>query len=223
MGILSDIKDEIHYSIKNEMKRKETINELLYQYDKFISDLKKNKSEKEIQNINFLFELNSNKSKHECKFIINTLEKRDEINDFSRILNKIGLDKAEIEETPPFFLEGYSYNNAYINGDYTSKYQIVWVFYTSNQMVIYNCLFDLISDKRIENIHEIFYKDITSISNDISIVKSKEVLSKKEEVELEVLKINIQGQCFEIPLKGLENKEEIVNSMKNKLREKKNY
>ncbi len=144
-----------------------------------------------------------------------------------KALSKIGLDESEVSEIAPVYLEGYAYKDAFAkqkaNGGWiSSTYQASWIFFSDTQVYIYAMSFNMDDDKRNERTDEYFYKDITSFS---TVTDNDKIKSKSDEdlyVESHTIKIIVPGDYIQSSIQGVENPEEIVQGMKQKLREKKN-
>ena len=151
-------------------------------------------------------------------------KKRDSLKLRERALQSIGLDEDEINEIPPACFEGYHFKNSYwgrrADGIWvTSKYQVAWLFFSSTQLYIYNCIFDMTADGKEEETREFFYKDVTSLSTATKIEENKE---KNTTIENSVFRLVVPGASIEVDLNGVKDSSSIIQAMKQKLREKKN-
>ena len=156
------------------------------------------------------------------------LAKRDSLNLREKALNKIGLDEDELKEIPPAELEGYVFNKAWAKQQaggrwVSSSYQVAWVFFSATQVYIYRCTFNLDEDKKSEFTDEFFYKDVTSVStsSDHEQIKNKSDSGGDVEVETHKFVMVVPGDKLRVSLDGVSNADEIIQAMKQKLREKK--
>ena len=152
--------------------------------------------------------------------------KRDSLNLRQKALDKIGLDEEEVSEISPATFEGYVYNNAYAkrraNGDWVSSaYQVAWLFFSSTQIYIYRCTFNMDGDKKFESTDEFFYKDVTSFSTSSETEQAHGVGDKKFEIVSNKFKMVVPGDQIFVSMDGIENSDDIIQAMKQKLREKK--
>ena len=152
--------------------------------------------------------------------------KRDSLNLRSKALSKIGLDESEVSEIPPAKFEGYVYQNAFAkrraDGNWVSStYQVAWLFFSSTQIYIYRCTFNMDDDKKQESTDEFFYKDVTSFSTSSENETAHGLGNNKFEVETNKFKMVVPGDKIFVSMDGVANSEQIIQAMKQKLREKK--
>lgn len=153
-------------------------------------------------------------------------KKRDALNLREKALEKIGLDEDEVKEIPPALFEGYVFDNAYAkkraNGNWVSSaYQVAWLFFSSTQIYVYRYTFNMDENKKLESTDEFFYKDITSFSTSSESETAHGVGGKKFEVESNKFKMVVPGDKIFVSMDGITNSEQIIQAMKQKLREKK--
>ena len=158
------------------------------------------------------------------------IEKRDSLNLRSKALGKIGLDEDEVNEIPPAVFEGYTFDKAFAkrraDGRWVSSaYQVAWLFFSSTQVYVYRYTFNMDEDKKQESTDEFFYKDVTSFSTSSETEKAKGVSggvgNQEFEVETNKFKMVVPGDKIFVSMDGVDNSEEIIQAMKQKLREKK--
>ena len=154
------------------------------------------------------------------------IRKRNSLNLRAKALNKIGLDEDEVNEIPPAVFEGYVFKNAFAkqraNGKWvSSSYQVAWLFFSSTQIYVYRCTFSMDEDKTQESTDEFFYKDVTSFSTSSETETSRGLGGKEFEVETNKFKIIVPGDQIIVSMDGIPNSEDIIQAMKQKLREKK--
>lgn len=154
------------------------------------------------------------------------IRKRDSLNLRQKALNKIGLDEEEVNEIPPAVFEGYVFKNAFAkkraNGSWvSSSYQVAWLFFSAAQIYIYRYTFNMDEDKKSESTDEFFYKDVTSFSTSSETETAHGLGDEKFEVETNKFKMVVPGDKIFVSMDGVSNSEDIIQAMKQKLREKK--
>lgn len=142
----------------------------------------------------------------------------------ARALEKIGIDTTQVNEIPPVTFEGYVFNNALakqrVDGAWTSSaYQVSWLFFSSTQVYVYRCTFNMDNDKKQESTDEFFYRDVTSFSTSSETEVAHGLGENKFEIETNKFKMVVPGDKLLISM-GV-NTENIIGAMKQKLREKK--
>lgn len=151
--------------------------------------------------------------------------KRDSLKLREKALNKIGLDESEVSEIKPATFEGFYYKNAYAkqraDGKYvSSSYQVSWLFFSSTQIYIYRCTFNMDEDKKNEGTEEFFYKDVTSFSTSSETEKSKSIGGQELEIESNKFCIVVPGDKLYVSMDGIDDSESIIQGMKQKLERK---
>ena len=142
-------------------------------------------------------------------------------------LDTIGLDIDEVSEIPPVELQGYSYDGAtYIkknaSGKYvSSKYQITWLFFSSTQVYTYTYFISLDKDEKYQNTLEYFYKDVTSFSTSTAPQEYSDAKGNTEKFQSAMFKMVVPGDSFFASITDVSNADQILQAMKQKLREKK--
>ena len=152
--------------------------------------------------------------------------KRDSLNLKQKAIGKIGLDEDQIKEIPPAMFEGFVFKNAYAkkraNGNWVSSaYQVSWIFFSSDQIYLYSYTFNMDEDKKTERTDEFFYKDVTSFSTSSETETANSMGSQKIEVETNKFAMVVPGDKLYMSMDGVSNAEQIIQGMKQKLREKK--
>lgn len=166
------------------------------------------------------------KTMDDAEYLSMVRAKRDSLNLRQKALNKIGLDEDEVSEIPPATFEGFIYKNAYAkkraDGKWVSSaYQVAWLFFSSTQVYIYRHTFFMDEDGKNEGTDEFFYKDVTSFSTSSETETAHGLGSQKFEVETNKFKMVVPGDQIFVSMDGVSNSEEIIQAMKQKLREKK--
>lgn len=153
-------------------------------------------------------------------------KKRDSLRLRNKALSKIGLDEEEVNEIPPAVFEGFVFKNAFAkkraNGNWvSSSYQVAWLFFSSTQIYVYRCTFNMDDDKKKESTDEFFFKDVTSFSTSSETETAHGLGSERFEIESNMFIMVVPGDKIFVPMDGVPNSEEIIQAMKQKLREKK--
>ena len=153
-------------------------------------------------------------------------KKRNSLNLKVKALSKIGLDEDDVREIPPVKFEGYVFKKAFAkrraDGDWvSSSYQVTWLFFSATQIYIYRCKFNMDRDDKKESTDEFFFKDITSFSTSTETEIAHGLGDQKFEIESNMFILIVPGDKIFVPLDGVSNAEEIIQAMKQKLREKK--
>lgn len=166
------------------------------------------------------------KSMTDDEYFRMVIKKRNSLHLRARALSKIGLDEDEVYEIPPVMFEGFTFTNAFAkrraNGNWVSSaYQVTWLFFSSTQIYIYRYTFHMDEDKKQENTDEFFYKDVTSLSTSSETEIAHGLGDEKFEIETNKFNIIVPGDKIFVSLDGVSNSEEVVQAMKQKLREKK--
>ena len=153
-------------------------------------------------------------------------QRRDSLDLKKRALAKIGLDEDQIKEIPPASFEGYVFTGAWAKKNakgawVSSAYQVSWVFFSDTQIYLFSHTFNMDEDKKAERTDEFFYKDVTSFSTATENEKTKGVGATEVEVESQYFAMVVPGDKLRMSMSGCKNAEEIIQAMKQKLREKK--
>lgn len=153
-------------------------------------------------------------------------------------LSKIGIDASQVNEIEPICFQGFEseadYRGRYgLDGRFrTTQYSVTWLFFSDSQIFVYKVFFDLLYHKRKTITCEYFYKDITNFSSVFSSYKSKKFIEKKgclnsgydsvlTDIETRKFSIVVPGDSFLCSVSGVANIDEIIQGLKQKLREKK--
>jgi len=200
-------------------------NQLLY-------ELKKDKNPEQQKVIDYFLKepgcLSKNISDDEYEKLISI--KANSLKSKEKALSKLGVDEDQVNEIQPVMFEGYSFKNAWYkrkaNGDWVSSaYQISWLFFSSTQIYLYQYIFNMDEDKKFELTEEYFYRDVTSFSTRTETELAKEVKNgkmSKAEIESNKFLIIVPGASLTIAVdKTDDDYENIIQGMKQKLREKK--
>lgn len=154
---------------------------------------------------------------------------KDSLNLYQRALDKIGLDEDELQEMPPVCFEGFYFHDNWAKktrtGDYVSScYQVSWLFFSSEQVYLYQYIIYLDEDKKKESTEEYFYTDITAFTTRTESETAKNNRGEKWEVESSHVAIVVPGTTLTLSVNDSEDHvfEESIKRMKYKLREKKN-
>ncbi len=154
-----------------------------------------------------------------------------------RALDKIGLDESQVAEIEPVHFEGYDYDDkdAMVlrgrdNFWRSSKYQVSWLFFSADQIYVYQYTLDMATDAKKERTEEYFYKDVTNFSSSSDSVE-KETVDKisctgkatytRSNVDYSRFALVVPGEKFYCSMQQTEYTEASIQGMKAKLREKK--
>ncbi len=163
-----------------------------------------------------------------------------------KALNKVGMDPDDVKEIAPVCFHGYiggpfdirSWKVGTDNRLRSTAYEVTWLFFSAEQVFMYNVIFDTVSDSKKERTEEYFYRDITNFStstdtvSDIQTIttttkggcfrgsKTKET-SRQTTKEIAMFSLIVPGDKFTCSMTGNANAESTVQGMKQKLREKK--
>ncbi len=138
-------------------------------------------------------------------------------------LSKLGLDKDQVNEIPPVVFQGFAFDDALAkrtaNGGWvSSKYQVSWLFFSSDQVYLYEYTFDMSDGSIKEHTEEFFYKDITSFSTNYEKEQALRY-GKKEDISTNKFQLVVPGTKFSVAMG--EDKNDAIQAMRQKLREKK--
>ncbi|WP_296333202.1 hypothetical protein [uncultured Treponema sp.] len=157
-----------------------------------------------------------------------------------RALNKIGLDEDQLKEIDPIHFEGYYYDDKdstyakYGRADKkwrSSAYQISWLFFSEEQVYLYQYTFNMDEDGKSERTEEYFYKDITNFSSSTDTVEkdvpeisgcNNKVEFVKKPVDYTRFALVVPGDKLYCSMDQSDEYEASIQGMKAKLREKKN-
>ena len=149
-----------------------------------------------------------------------------------KALDKIGMDEDELKEIEPVHFEGYQFEDAFSkqgkdNKWRSSKYQLSWLFFSTNQLFLYQYTFNMDEDGKKEATEEYFYKDITNFSTSSDTVETSVYNTKTDKDELVNVNSNrfaitVPGDKFYCSLEQSDYTEQAIRGMKSLLRDKKN-
>lgn len=149
-----------------------------------------------------------------------------------KALDKIGMDEDELKEIEPVHFEGYQFEDAFgkqgkDNKWRSSKYQLSWLFFSTNQLFLYQYTFNMDEDGKKEATEEYFYKDITNFSTSSDTVETSVYNAKTDKDELVNVNSNrfaitVPGDKFYCSLEQSDYTEQSIRGMKSLLRDKKN-
>lgn len=155
-----------------------------------------------------------------------------------KAMNKIGVDEEQLREIEPIHFEGYDFDeeNASVKHGKddvwrSSAYQISWLFFSSEQVYLYQYTFNMDGNAKKEHTEEYFYKDITNFSTNSDTVEKNVpeqtgcfggVEYVKKTVGYTRFALVVPGDKLYCSVTQSEDNEAAVQGMKAKLREKKN-
>lgn len=152
-----------------------------------------------------------------------------------RALDKLGLDASQVSEIEPKrFANFYYEEGVLLKNDNSSKYQVTWLFFSAEQVFIYDYIFDMCNDSETERTCEYFYKDITSVySRDTTkegtlftpvkrgCMRKGGMDQKKAYMRTTSFYIIVPGDEFYCSMSSSKQVQDMVFAMKQKIREKK--
>ena len=146
----------------------------------------------------------------------------------TRALQKLGVDKSEVNEIAPIILGGYEFENADKVKQGKDKrwrsnvYKVVILFFSRNDMHCYTAIFKTTEDNVLgEGTDVYFYQDIVSAST-ASVSDKVEVNDKEIIIHSEAFKLTTKGgTSITVNLLNSRQGQESVNAMRALLREKK--
>ena len=151
-----------------------------------------------------------------------------------KALDKIGLDEDQLKEIEPVHFEGFVFNNDTFSKKSdqsdlwcSSRYQISWLFFSANQLYLYQYTFNMDGFDKNEQTMEYFYKDVTNFTQS-SDTEETNVWDRdakkfvKEKITSNRFMVVVPGDKFYCSLKQSGDTERAIQGMKALLREKKN-
>jgi hypothetical protein len=168
-----------------------------------------------------------------------------------RALDKIGLDESQVNEIEPVHFENFygvglnreSNQDRYwpkylwvkkgIDGKVrTNAYQVSWLFFSDQQVYVYQYTLNLNEDGKNERTEEYFYKDITNFSTTSESAEQEQITEKKgcagggisverKTLDTDRFALIVPGDRFFCELVKNDYSESRIQAMKAKLREKK--
>lgn len=155
---------------------------------------------------------------------------RDALNLKQKAISKIGLDEDELSEMPPVCFEGFYFKDAWTKrtkaGERVSScYQVSWLFFSADQIYLYQYIIYLDENKKKESTEEYFYTDVTSFSTrtETELARDTKKPDAKVEVETNKFAMIVPGATLTVALEDSAGDfEDAIKRMKFKLREKKN-
>lgn len=147
----------------------------------------------------------------------------DSANTYKRAIDKIGMDEDDLKEIPPVTLVGYEDGDYQRGTDYnafrSNKYSVTHLFFSDQQVFMYQIILNTIKGDRKERTEEYFYKDITNFSTSTDSIQVKYSNGKSDQIEVQRFSLIVPGDKFTCATFG--DIDQQVKAMKNKLREKK--
>ena len=151
-----------------------------------------------------------------------------------KALDKIGLDEDELKEIEPVHFDGFKFDKEDCfskkgqDGKWrSSKYQVSWLFFSLNQVFLYQYTFNMDTDGKKESTDEYFYKDITNFYTasetiDASVHNTETDSNEIQKVDSNRFAITVPGDRFYCSLEQSDYTEQAIQGMKSLLRDKKN-
>ncbi|MCX4313624.1 MAG: hypothetical protein OSJ83_07200 [Clostridia bacterium] len=162
----------------------------------------------------------------------------------AKALQRIGMDESQVNEIEPIRLYGFERKSAAVGDVYFDKVcddgrwrssvcSITWLFFSNDQICMYSGRFDMLSDSKIELTDEYFYKDITNFTTvtetEQTIIYSggktgclkKSAEPAKKLTDYDTFMLIVPGDKFRCSVSGVANAKQVIDGVKQKLREKK--
>lgn len=155
-------------------------------------------------------------------------EKKKSLGLYARAVEQIGLDPEELQEIPPVCLENFVFNDAWTKTTQSglrvsSSYQVSWIFFSAEQIYLYQYTMYMDEDKKREDTEEYFYQDVTAFVTKSQSEKAKNTDGTTVDVETTKLGIVVPGTTLMVAVNDTDSTfRNSVKAMKFKLREKKN-
>jgi hypothetical protein len=104
----------------------------------------------------------------------------------------------------------------------SSCYQVSWLFFSSEQIYLYQYVIYLDENKKKESTEEYFYSDVTSFATRTESESAKNSFGAKVDVETNKFAMVVPGATLTVALEDSAGDfEDAIRRMKHKLREKK--
>ncbi len=183
-----------------------------------------------------IFKRRKNKEMTEDEYLAAIAEKIREMNVQQRALNKLGLDISQVSEIEPKEFRNFYYESGVLLKDgNSSKFQVTWLFFSGDQVFVYDLIFDMCCDSEYERTLEYFYKDITCVyakdtvkevtALDVSLGgclrRKPKVDESKGYIKTTGFYIVVPGDEFHCSMRAGNHVRDMVFAMKQKIREKK--
>lgn len=176
-------------------------------------------------------------------------KKINSINWEEKIFNRLGIDKSQVAEVEPIISEGYYTYSSDFGEDKlktlfkiyskegedekyrTSAYQRTYMYFSDDQVFLYQLIFHMDCNDVKEVAKEYFYKDITSFSSQTTTEEKNERKKsgclKKASIEKTLIEkteftLIVPGDQFSVIMFNDEMRDASIQGMKAKFREKKN-
>ena len=153
-------------------------------------------------------------------------------------LDKLGVDMDQVSEIEPVRLEGWLYKG--VNAQFIKRgldnrlrsagYQVTWLFFSSEQVYVYQYVFYTTEDNKKVRSEEYFYRDITNFSTATETVEysrsegggcfSQPTMQRSTENE-DVFRLVVPGESFVASMTQSDYTQKAIRAMQQKLREKK--
>lgn len=150
----------------------------------------------------------------------------------SKALSRVGLDEDELKEIAPICLHNYNYMKAWArkgkDGKWrSSSYQVTWLFFSANQLYLYQETINFDCEEKRTSTEEFHYKDVVSFSTTTEVEEIIEEYKTDgtevhKNIESNKFKIVVPGDSFYAAMQPTPENERAIQGLKNKLREKKN-
>lgn len=194
------------------------------------------KTEEQRQNIAYLFNkpvvaggcFKSAQYMTDEEYLRRVNEKKKSLGLYARAIEQIGLDIEELQEIPPVGLENFIYNNEWVKQTKTglwvsSAYEVTWIFFSNDQIYLYQYIFNMDEDRKKEFTEEYFHQDVTAFTTRSETETSTNINGFSQSIETTKLGIVVPGTTLSVAVNDANSEfRQKLQAMKYKLREKKN-
>lgn len=140
-----------------------------------------------------------------------------------KALSKLNIIRDQVNEIEPVHFGGWKYGGALVkrrsNGEYIStSYQDSWLFFSDQQIFLYQYTFSTIDDRKFHSTNEYFYRDITSFS---TVVKTERTRGD-DSIDTMMFQLVVPGDHLAIAYTNVDERDDkIIRGVVSMLRDKK--
>ena len=131
-----------------------------------------------------------------------------------KALSKLNIIRDQVNEIEPVHFGGWKYGGALVkrrsNGEYIStSYQDSWLFFSDQQIFLYQYTFSTIDDRKFHSTNEYFYRDITSFS---TVVKTERTRGD-DSIDTMMFQLVVPGDHLAIAYTNVDERDDIYDVM----------
>lgn len=193
------------------------------------------KTEEQRQNIAYLFNkpavaggcFKSAQFMTDEEYMRRVMEKKKSLGLFAKAIEQLGLDPETQWEIPPIELQNFIYEKEWVkqtkNGNWVSSaYQVTWLFFTDDQICIYQMIFNTDENPIKDMTEEYYYQDVTAVSVRTETETSTQINGTTQNVQTTKLGLVVPGSTYMIAVNDNDNAfREAVKAMRFKIKDKK--